>query len=187
MFLLFCNYVFIEIIKPSGEREKEIVVRKAHAMLHSLSRVLDHGETAEGMKGARQHKNGNGLVFPVVFIPARKPRHGAFRATEQCGLKCKHRDAENASRFVRLHLVRLITDLGGTEFPVSVFEVGQRDPRDSGRKDERGARTLLFVKVENASIYSYLRHKRMPVRCWRKSRWKCVWRAQIETLSSSSF
>lgn len=115
------------------------MVRETHAVLHSLSRVLDHDKTAE-VKERREHggtKMGTDSYFLSYLYrrgTARKPRHGAFRATEQCGLKCRHRDAENASRFVRLHLVRLITDLGGTEFPVSVFEVGQRDSRDSGRK-----------------------------------------------------
>jgi len=87
---------------------------------------------------------------------ARKPRHGTFRATEQCGLKCRHHDAENASRFVRLHLVRLITDL---EFPVPSSRRYDKGTREGTRETTCVAPVHVWLLVPQPLDYHlyYLR------------------------------
>lgn len=134
-------------------------------MLYSLG-ILNHDETK--LKERREHgstKMGTDSYFLSYLYrrgTARKPRHGAFRVTEQCGLKCRHRDAENASRFVRFHLVRLITDLEDMEFPASFLKDKETRVRETTAPVHCYSSKLTMIRP----YVIYLCHKRVAVKCW---------------------
>lgn len=156
--ILYANNIFIWLRKNGGRLS---AARKARIELDSPSRILNHDETLKAKKEWREarpaaQKWERTRISCRVYTGEERQKTASrtFRATEQCGLKRRHRDAENALRFVCLHLVRLITDLGGHEVSGTFLRKDKGNQDNEGRQQvQRYIYTIYLSKLNDTRSY----------------------------------
>jgi len=126
------------------KKKRLLAARKAHAELHSPSLITRRPKLRNEGRCARQHKNGNGLVFPVVFIPARNGKKTASRDVSCNGTMRSEMQAPWRRKRIAFRTSPSCPINHGPGVSGSFFKkVRQRNSRRDERNDVRGARTCV--------------------------------------------